>query len=744
MAKRGYCRFGQSILAIILIVVMMAPLSLPVFAASAVTEVEIVYDPSKVEASTYLSGATVSHDLQSAIISTGPQTSMMLASTSLVTSSYEDLLYSNELLHLGTYYYCFCVQPKNGYQWDKDRMPAVTVNGVAPNDMRWDRNTSPRWLYVYVKTTATNNHMVYNVKVTPSSQKIQQGTSYRFGFTMKADMPQNPPSLNVTWSLSGQESTGTTVSSDGTVTVASDETASAFTVRATSVDRPAVYGEATVEVTDYPVYIDSVAIEPQTAEVRRAGSLQFACTVVGTDDHDVTWAVRENQNTQTKIDKNGLLTVGLRETAETIYVDVTSNRDPSKSDTATVTILPPDYITEVAVTYDAEAFSLLTSMTGGAATSALRQAVNYDADPKADVFLGDTCLAVKSGTSYWQLFSSGENLDPNGEYYICIGLEEKSGYFWDPDNLPAATVNGEPADDIRWLTQAEMGRIAVYKRIYFDFLVDEVVLDKTELQIVAGKSETLTATVLPEDAENKELEWTSDNPKIAGVDNNGKVTGLKAGYTTVRATSVAEPSKAGTCRVLVMFKDVAKPSEYFFDPVYWAVERKITTGYTGKKEGYFGPNDECTRAQIVTFLWRANGSPVVDPEGLSFNDVESTDYFYKAVIWAASEGITTGYTDKNGNPTGYFGSNDECTRAQIVTFLWRAAGSPETDASGVPSFSDVKTKDYFYKAVLWAAKNGITTGYTDSHGNPTGKFGSNDVCTRGQVVTFLYRAYNLH
>ena len=91
-----------------------------------------------------------------------------------------------------------------------------------------------------------------------------------------------------------------------------------------------------------------------------------------------------------------------------------------------------------------------------------------------------------------------------------------------------------------------------------------------------------------------------------------------------------------------------------------------------------------------------------------------------------------------------FGSNDTCTRAQIVTFLWRADGSTAVEPEGVPTFTDVKETDYFYKAVLWAAKIGITTGYTDSHGNPTGKFGSNDGCTRGQVVTFLYRASRLY
>jgi hypothetical protein len=124
-----------------------------------------------------------------------------------------------------------------------------------------------------------------------------------------------------------------------------------------------------------------------------------------------------------------------------------------------------------------------------------------------------------------------------------------------------------------------------------------------------------------------------------------------------------------------------------------------------------------------------------------FRDVKNPDqYYYKPVYWAVERGITNGYTDNKGNLTGYFGPKDTCDRAQIVTFLYRAAGEPEVDTSAAASFKDVKQNDYFFKAVAWAASEGITTGYTDSSGNSTGMFGSNDPCTRGQVVTFLFRA----
>ena len=185
------------------------------------------------------------------------------------------------------------------------------------------------------------------------------------------------------------------------------------------------------------------------------------------------------------------------------------------------------------------------------------------------------------------------------------------------------------------------------------------------------------------------------------------------------------------------FTDVRDENLYYYAPVYWAVERSITSGYTdknGEPTGEFGPDDECTRAQIVTFLYRAAGSPAVDTANApKFKDVKKSAYYYKAVIWAAQNKITTGYTDKKGNPTGYFGSDDKCTRGQVVTFLYRAAGEPAIDTSALPKFKDVKKSDFFYKAVVWAAQSEITTGYSKT------KFAPNDICTRGQVVTFLYR-----
>ena len=170
------------------------------------------------------------------------------------------------------------------------------------------------------------------------------------------------------------------------------------------------------------------------------------------------------------------------------------------------------------------------------------------------------------------------------------------------------------------------------------------------------------------------------------------------------------------------FVDV-KEKDYFYQPVLWAVENGITYG-TSKTT--FSPNATCTRAQAVTFLWRAMGSPEVSGVKNPFVDVKPSDYYYKAVLWAVKNGITQGID------ATHFGPNNTVTRGQTVTFMWRAAGSPQV--SGVKNpFVDVKSSDYYCKAVLWAVESGITNGMSAT------TFGPNSGCTRGQIVTFLYR-----
>lgn len=176
---------------------------------------------------------------------------------------------------------------------------------------------------------------------------------------------------------------------------------------------------------------------------------------------------------------------------------------------------------------------------------------------------------------------------------------------------------------------------------------------------------------------------------------------------------------------LQSFDDVF-PGDYYYDAVNWSAENGITTGVDAYR---FGPNQICTRAQAVTFLWRAAGSPEPKSVENPFNDVKDTDYFCKAVLWALDEGITQGTSDTTFSP------DEMCSRSHIVTFLWRAQHEPRTSTS--QSFTDVTASDYFYDAVAWASEEEITTGTSDA------TFSPDDPCTRAQIVTFLYRCYAL-
>ncbi len=169
------------------------------------------------------------------------------------------------------------------------------------------------------------------------------------------------------------------------------------------------------------------------------------------------------------------------------------------------------------------------------------------------------------------------------------------------------------------------------------------------------------------------------------------------------------------------FVDV-KIDDYFCDAVIWAVANGITKGMDAT---HFSPNSTCTRAQVVTFLWRTAGEPEPSGSKNPFSDVKADDYFFKAVLWAVENGITAG-TSKTA-----FSPNDGCTRAQVVTFLWRTEGKPAQ--SGSNPFFDVHASEYYYDAVLWAVEKGITKGTDATHFSPS------NVCTRAQIVTFLYR-----
>ena len=235
----------------------------------------------------------------------------------------------------------------------------------------------------------------------------------------------------------------------------------------------------------------------------------------------------------------------------------------------------------------------------------------------------------------------------------------------------------------------------------------------------AEKGDSVTITVKPDSGyQLYDLTVTDKNGKELKLTDkgNGKYTfTMPAGKVEINAAFVKEVETSP-------FSDVST-SAYYYEAVKWAQEKDITGGIGN---GLFGSNQPCTRAQIVTFLWRAAGSPAPKGTVKVPSDVLPGSYCYDAVAWALESGITNGLAD------GTFGVNNTCTRGQSVTFLFRAIGKLVDSKA---EFSDVLTDSYYANAVAWAVENGVTNGIGD------GLFGPNNSCTRAQIVTFLFRAY---
>ena len=250
---------------------------------------------------------------------------------------------------------------------------------------------------------------------------------------------------------------------------------------------------------------------------------------------------------------------------------------------------------------------------------------------------------------------------------------------------------------------------------------------KVDLEV--GKSYQLSAVKEPANAEGS-LTWTSSKPAVAAVDQSGKVTAKGEGTATITVTC---GTKSAACTVTVSkplvpevpgttFTDVPAGA-YYEEAVGWAVEKGITKGTS---DSTFTPDGVCTRAQAVTFLWRAAGSPAAKAGSQPFADVKAGSYYDDAVRWAVENGVTVGTSATTFSP------NATCSRAQIVTFLWRAQKSPA--AGSANPFDDVAGSAYYADAVQWAVQKDITKGTGATAFSPDAN------CIRAQIVTFLYRS----
>ncbi len=310
------------------------------------------------------------------------------------------------------------------------------------------------------------------------------------------------------------------------------------------------------------------------------------------------------------------------------------------------------------------------------------------------------------------------NVEEGSATPAFIGTPIRSGYTfigWAP--TVSSTVTGNQTYTATWQKDSTGGGIVIPTV----FAVNVTDSDNGEVKASAKYADpgsTIKLTVTPDEGYELEALTVKSGSKIIDVtEKNGKYQFIMPfGSVTVTATFTKIEAP-----VVPSFDDVAE-NAYYFDAVEWAVKNGITTGTS---DTTFSPDMTCTRAQAVTFLWRATGSPEPKSNVMPFEDVAAEAYYYKAVLWAVENGIT------NGTSATTFSPDAECTRAQIVTFLWRSQKSPAITA--VNPFADVAADAYYFDAVLWAVDEKITNGTSST------TFSPDTDCTRAQIVTFLYR-----
>ena len=334
-------------------------------------------------------------------------------------------------------------------------------------------------------------------------------------------------------------------------------------------------------------------------------------------------------------------------------------------------------------------------------------------------FLSDNRIVLKDKNGKYGAYDQTGKLIVPFEYEFLSGYSEgftaakKDGHFVfldvDGKEYPIGRPDGSVSSSITMASHfSSLGLAVVY----------DAELDKTYLVSCEPVDGVMPAVVcnrrLSKDAYFPD--GTCDGTIIAPDEYIIKEQDGKYGYLKLELTE--EPQLENP------FDDVLD-GQFYSEAVLWAVyhDPLITNGVDAT---HFAPGNTCTRAQVVTFLWRAQGCPEPKTQTHSFTDIKQGSYYYQAVLWAVENGIT------NGVSATSFGPDQNCTRAQVVTFLWRTAGKPEPASTEYP-FTDVNG-GYYHQAVLWAVENGITKG------TAADRFSPDNVCTRAQVVTFLYRS----
>ena len=495
-------------------------------------------------------------------------------------------------------------------------------------------------------------------------------------------------------SLAGEDSSGNfTYASKRNITAASDESWTVTISSKNYTDINATLTFSPVDRTDAGVTISSV---PASKTYGESFTLTASVTDAGTGTGSWTWTSNDPSVLQVTGTGASATVKALKAGSATISAKYESDTTMGEQTTAPITVGKR----VITVTADNKSMTVNGTL------------------PTFTVTYGNLPSGVQAADIFGTLASASTTTDGKitGSFDITVTtpvLKTEAGANYEVGAVTKGTLTVNPRSSSGGGGDSSVSTYSV-------------TVDKTENGSVsvspksASKGNTVTITVTPDKGCVLETLTVLDknDKEIKLTEKNGKYTfTMPASKVTVKATFMDDNT------MLNYFVDV-KTGDYFYNAVLWAVQEGITSGTDAT---HFSPNASCTRAQIVTFLWRAAGSP--EPKNMSnFKDVPADSYYAKAVAWAVENGITGGTGD------GKFSPNATCTRAQAMTFLYRASGSPAVIGSA--TFSDVAANAYYADAVKWAEKNEITGGIGG------GLFGADNDCTRAQIVTFLYRAYS--
>ena len=558
----------------------------------------------------------------------------------------------------------------------------LTVKATANGD-----DTKYATATVTVKQPAT----ITGVTVTPTAATVEAGKTQQFTAKVTGTGDYNE---NVTWTVSGKKSDDTTISEDGVLTVATDETAAALTVTATAAGDDTKSATATVTVTQ-PATITNVTVTPTTATVEAGKTQEFSAKVEGTGDvsQDVTWTVEGKNSTSTTISATGLLTVAADETAATLTVKATANGDDTKYATATVTVKQPATITGVTVTPTAatveagETQQFTATVTG---TGDYNEKVAWTVS-------GNNSTGTTISTTGLLTVAAGETAATLTVKATAAGEDNKSG---------TATVTvTQPDPDEPW----NPGGGTTGNRYCYLTFETRGGSEIDSLRVKLGETVSLDE-YLSERAGFDFAGWYSDDSFAERVDElymNGSKT---------------------VCAAWEPFDDAGR-GDWFYDSVVYVYENGLMDGVS---DTLFDPDGTVTRAQLVTMLWRLDGEPSVN-YALPFTDVSGGEWYAEAVRWAAGEGIVNGVSETE------FAPNAAVTREQLAAILHRYAQHKGYDVSigestNILSYSDFASiSEYAISAMQWACGEGIITGVTESTLEPQG------TATRAQSAAILMR-----